>query len=1351
MSLRVWSGSNLIAEGFSGGSLDSSKFYEIQVDQYNSISLQEWEFSIDFTPPGWGPTGSSFPVTATNANLYTDEDAMLTRFNDQGYVPNYYELHDFVGVYNFSEADITYLTDDSSHTLSAGTYIVEETHNQMSGYSYEIIPVTMNIGSGKYEVDDTPTSLATNIVGGISEARSAFDSYTLMTDDENAISSDSSGPSISGPVYQLTTSDGVTQDGPYVIMGDGSTHAYKAYLADVNDDDTIGDVSSTADANFNVSETMTDLTSLTNPTPIGEYDGTTYTPSVSAPSGPVFTPVTHGDQTATTSADDKVQINVATSTGAFSGMIDAAEGLDSLHLDGLAFTTESVENLKLESSASMITSDIASGFFSEGKRYAEISLGDGLQGRVDVWTQTPEIFGGNDQFDHIIGIYDKANNTIIATDDDDDPVSGDYFLTEISDLITNSSSTRSDLDSYVTFTAELGDEYSVIVGDLNDTGYETSFGGVFELYAVENVGLNTEELFLSETLTGQTNGALIDFTRGETGFYQSAFVSSFGGNGSVGFTIDGFEYLGLTDYADYVVTTEHVGHRVGEDMHDALYFSTAQSGMIIDPGKSINGVDKLSVHSDSSIYLSYIDSTEMSGEGINVDIYNDTADVFGTDIDTFVEEYGNGTGLLIDYLETTIFDDTVINYGDVGMVVNLGGNWNSSGNDYFTGSSNSSAVDVLDARMANELEFSDDGSWIQVSGYNEIDEKEIGDNVYDLTTTDGVSVSGKYAVRYDVDDDAYYATPVGGDGAGTAFYYNGSEQLTTLSDLSGLTSIGSLPDPDAKAVNAKLQNVDMIMVRDDNIVGMTSSDYDQIWSTLYDADVDLYVDMSDIYGETAQQIDGLGAGTEDTFGNGYDVQTSAQVDDFGGLARRVYYDGDHRDFTDENDVIDTDTQGSWEMVDGDTTNGAGWAAQVSANTSGGGGSFYIVVGGKKIAVKHSDSAWIVDNSSLSIAQGVSMGTDTATDTIVTNYESDQEAFIAKVANRYGIELTDSSDYSFTNSIYLNATEQQIEEVLDGDGSLASEKAFNFGFYTKVVIGDTTVNLKIIQDETDPQQFTLDFDNIDLMVESFYNRVENAGESIDTGSAAGNFIKVDNENDISMGNGGDDTYVIAGSGGTALEYGNINIDLGGLSNSESDSINFANIDSIADLELARGTVKNETTDSSLLVNDAMAADPSIKTVIFDNFNEFLDFRRIEFLTIDDASSNEEIFEISVDGNIGIDDGANKDLKWDNEIVVANNTGDTIYADGGTDILVGGSGNDIFNLENVVSTTSHDTMSHVYIKNIGVGDSITMAAGDYSGNSDKNDGQITIESGGSSYMIFTDDEAALENYLAAATIV
>ena len=82
-------------------------------------------------------------------------------------------------------------------------------------------------------------------------------------------------------------------------------------------------------------------------------------------------------------------------------------------------------------------------------------------------------------------------------------------------------------------------------------------------------------------------------------------------------------------------------------------------------------------------------------------------------------------------------------------------------------------------------------------------------------------------------------------------------------------------------------------------------------------------------------------------------------------------------------------------------------------------------------------------------------------------------------------MSDSNDYEFSNAIYLNATEQQIEVDSDGNGSVSSEKAFNFGFYTKLTVGGTTVNLKITQDDiNDPTSFKLDFDNIDLMVESF---------------------------------------------------------------------------------------------------------------------------------------------------------------------------------------------------------------------------------------------------------------------------
>ena len=34
---------------------------------------------------------------------------------------------------------------------------------------------------------------------------------------------------------------------------------------------------------------------------------------------------------------------------------------------------------------------------------------------------------------------------------------------------------------------------------------------------------------------------------------------------------------------------------------------------------------------------------------------------------------------------------------------------------------------------------------------------------------------------------------------------------------------------------------------------------------------------------------------------GYDVQTSASIEDFGGETKRIYYDGNHSDFVDTND------------------------------------------------------------------------------------------------------------------------------------------------------------------------------------------------------------------------------------------------------------------------------------------------------------------------------------------------------------------------------------------------------------------------------------------------------------------
>ena len=59
-----------------------------------------------------------------------------------------------------------------------------------------------------------------------------------------------------------------------------------------------------------------------------------------------------------------------------------------------------------------------------------------------------------------------------------------------------------------------------------------------------------------------------------------------------------------------------------------------------------------------------------------------------------------------------------------------------------------------------------------------------------------------------------------------------------------------------------------------------------------------------------------------------------------------------------------------------------------------------------------------------------------------------------------------SNYSLSNDIYLNATEEMIAELLKPSGEV-SDKAFNFDFYTKMDLvtdkGVVTVNVKLQED------------------------------------------------------------------------------------------------------------------------------------------------------------------------------------------------------------------------------------------------------------------------------------------------
>jgi hypothetical protein len=276
----------------------------------------------------------------------------------------------------------------------------------------------------------------------------------------------------------------------------------------------------------------------------------------------------------------------------------------------------------------------------------------------------------------------------------------------------------------------------------------------------------------------------------------------------------------------------------------------------------------------------------------------------------------------------------------------------------------------------------------------------------------------------------------------------------------------------------------------------------------------------------------------------------------------------------------------------------------------------------------------------------------------------------------------------------------------------SLKASNFDFYTKVDVkaadGPVTVNVKLGANDANTA-FTLDLTDIDVAVESFHNVVEGSGPGVLSSSEAGEFVKIDNAADIALGNGGDDTYVVGADpstgiyGGTALEYGNIDT-YGGLTGS-IDAINFNSVDSVAKLDFVRTKTRQEADGNTLEISQANGLGGT--TVLFDNYNEFLDFRRVEYLSVEDGANNDEIYEIVTNKDDNIAD-------WDNEIYVSHATETSMDVElGGIDYVIGATGSkDTFNfkLADIISAGS-DT-SVVNLSKLSSADGDTLVAKDAS---------------------------------------
>ena len=254
----------------------------------------------------------------------------------------------------------------------------------------------------------------------------------------------------------------------------------------------------------------------------------------------------------------------------------------------------------------------------------------------------------------------------------------------------------------------------------------------------------------------------------------------------------------------------------------------------------------------------------------------------------------------------------------------------------------------------------------------------------------------------------------------------------------------------------------------------------------------------------------------------------------------------------------------------------------------------------------------------------------------------------------------------------------------------------------------------------------------------------------------------------MGNAGSDTYVVdAGDSGIINELGNItNGSAGSTTTPESidpyqrkapefmpeyefegvlrddptyqsmeevigddDSVKFELVEDIADLNFSRGEIAGEGEGSTLFID---AGDKGAAT-LFDQYNDFLSFRKTEFLVIDDGATSNEVFELVT--------GDPTDESWANEIYVADDAGGDMAVDvGGVDHIFLGSGADnvMVDLDDILSANGSVTIHNIDSSSdtLDVGDSSLAEAieqgyadaGDISSaeiSFDAANGQITVE--------------------------
>ena len=474
-------------------------------------------------------------------------------------------------------------------------------------------------------------------------------------------------------------------------------------------------------------------------------------------------------------------------------------------------------------------------------------------------------------------------------------------------------------------------------------------------------------------------------------------------------------------------------------------------------------------------------------------------------------------------------------------------------------------------------------------------------------------------------------------------------------------------------------------------------------------DSDVLVNAEKLYGSTGV----LGQTITDVNGDGYDVLTSA-IGTWNKASTEIFYDGDHNAFTDTHDVLDRNATSYSVGQAGVNPEQLGWADEIKSDTGGSATpSFYIVVSGTKVPVYLDDTdpntpQWKVDTTEFEVTSDAA-----GANPFVSNMDSNaKKAIVDDLAADHGVTVSVSA-LEGAQAVYLNATETDITSLLglggDKVADMESGSAFDFGFYTQVLgsmpdgSGGTQpvyVNIGLDHhwnDGTSTNSWTLVAD--DVHVRTDYNTVDMMhGTAV--GGSGGDFVEMgSNAGDIAMGNAGNDAYIVgvADVSGNTIEDNGIINEIGNLMGggaSSEDSIQFELVNDMGELDFSRTTIAGEMDGSTLKISTVGKGDATL----FDQYNDFLSFRKTEYLVIDDGATADEVFEL-VTGD-ATDPSGNS---WENEVYVAKSGTDSIDVDaGGLDHVYLATGGDTVDV--VGALDSDDT---VFIHNVDVDASGTDA--------------------------------------------